>query len=300
MRYIAWGARVSDTFLARARWIVDDLAIGEGSDDGLSKLLTCMAWETGYTFSPGVLNKAGSGATGLMQFMPATARALGTTTAKLAAMTAEDQLNYVWKYLADYKGKLKSLSDLYMAILWPKGVGKPETYVLWDRASKPTTYRQNAGFDTNKDSRITKAEASAKLNATFSRGMEDGNVLLLAGDDTDVCEVETAHSVAEVMEPEPVREVVYESRPVVQPLPGIVHPEDVAKPTVVEKVVEAAKGKTGTVTGAGLILGSLLANPDFTAKLAGFVMTLSRGEAPWGAIATVVGAGLIAYRGNRP
>ena len=37
-------------------------------------LLAVMSFETGGTFSPGVRNAAGSGATGLIQFMPATAR----------------------------------------------------------------------------------------------------------------------------------------------------------------------------------------------------------------------------------
>lgn len=179
MSQIAWGAKVSETFLDRARWIVDDLSIGEDSGDGLSKLLTCIAWESGRTFSASVKNAAGSGATGLIQFMPSTAKSLGTTTDKLALMTAEDQLNYVWKYFEPYKGKLKTLSDLYMAILWPKAVGKPESYVLWKKGASPVTFRQNSGLDINRDGAITKAEAAAKLNATFKEGMQPGNVLVL-------------------------------------------------------------------------------------------------------------------------
>lgn len=169
-RRLAWGARVSPMFRERAFWLADDL--GMDPDD----LMTCMAWESGRSFRPDVQNMAGSGATGLIQFMPATARGLGTTTAQLAAMTAEDQLNYVWKYFEPYDGRLKTLGDLYMAILWPAGVGKPDSYVLWDKGARPTTYRQNAGLDTDRDGRITRAETVAKVAALKTEGLRPGNV----------------------------------------------------------------------------------------------------------------------------
>jgi hypothetical protein len=95
-------------------------------------LMSCMAWESGRSFSPSKKNMAGSGATGLIQFMPATAVALGTTTTALGALTAVQQLDWVERYFQPYKGKLATLADLYMAILWPAGVGKPMEYVLWD------------------------------------------------------------------------------------------------------------------------------------------------------------------------
>lgn len=139
-------------------------------------MMSCVAWETGRTFSPSVLNMAGSGAIGLFQFMPTTARLLGTSTVALSKMTAEDQLNYVHKYLVPYKGRLKSLSDMYMAILWPKAVGKPEDYVLFDRAKTPIAFRQNAGLDANKDGKVTKAECSAKLIAIKAEGLKPGNI----------------------------------------------------------------------------------------------------------------------------
>ena len=95
--------------------------LGVPADD----LMACMAWETGRTFNPAVRNMAGSGATGLIQFMPSTARALGTTTDALAAMSAERQLDYVEAYFQPYRGRLRDLGDLYMAILWPRGIGQP-------------------------------------------------------------------------------------------------------------------------------------------------------------------------------
>lgn len=167
---LAWGNKVSAVFRDRVFWIGKDL----GFDPNL--LMACMAWETGEKFSASVTNMAGSGATGLIQFMPSTARSLGTTTAKLAAMTAEDQLNFVHKYFKPFRGRLRTLSDLYMAILWPAGVGKSESYVLFDRSKMPTAYRQNSGIDTNRDGLVTKAEAAAKVNAKLVKGMQPANL----------------------------------------------------------------------------------------------------------------------------
>lgn len=57
---------------------------------------------TGERFRANTVNRA-SGATGLIQFMPSTAKQLGTTTDKLAAMTEVDQLDYVAKYFVSQK-----------------------------------------------------------------------------------------------------------------------------------------------------------------------------------------------------
>jgi len=54
-----------------------------------------------------------SGATGLIQFMPTTAINLGTTVAALKSMSNVQQLDWVYKYLAPFSGKMKSYIDLY-------------------------------------------------------------------------------------------------------------------------------------------------------------------------------------------
>lgn len=167
---LCWGARVSPTFRARVHWIAHDL--GLKADD----LMACMAWESGETFSPAIRNGAGSGATGLIQFMPKTAISLGTTVERLAGMAAEDQLNFVYKYFRPWKGRLQNLGDIYMAILWPAGVGQPDSYVLWEKGARPTTYRQNAGLDSDKDGRITRAECLGKIREKQARGFQPGNV----------------------------------------------------------------------------------------------------------------------------
>jgi hypothetical protein len=167
---LAWGAHVSPVFRDRVRWIGQSLGVNP------DYLMACMAWESAETFSPSVKNAAGSGATGLIQFMPSTAIALGTSTAKLAKMSAEDQLNYVYKYFRPYAGKLSNLGDVYMAILWPRGVGKDDSYVLWEQGKSPTTFRQNAGLDLNKDKKITRKECLKKIEEKLKNGLLPANV----------------------------------------------------------------------------------------------------------------------------
>lgn len=164
---LAWGKKVSEEFCQRVREIADSL----GTDP--SYLMACMAFESGETFSPSIKNAKGSGATGLIQFMPSTAQALGTTTEELASMTAEEQLDYVEKYFKPRKGKLKSLDDVYMAILWPAAVGKPSDYVLFAKndPEHPKRYMLNAGLDFNKDGIVTKAEAADKVRKKLAKGL---------------------------------------------------------------------------------------------------------------------------------
>lgn len=164
LRHLAWGRKVSQAFRDRLFEICQILGVEP------DYLMACMAFESAETFSPSIKNAAGSGATGLIQFMPNTAKGLGTTTAALAALTAEQQLEWVLAYFMPYKGRLKTLADVYMAILWPAGIGKPDDWTLWDEVSRPTTYRQNAGLDLNKDGKITKAEAAAMVLAKLERG----------------------------------------------------------------------------------------------------------------------------------
>lgn len=170
VRQIAWGAKVSPEFKKRILWTADALGCSPDS------LMACMAWESGETFSPDIKNAAGSGATGLIQFMPSTAKSLGTTTADLAKMTAEDQIKYVYDYFRPFAGRLNNLGDVYMAILWPKGVGQPDHYVLFDRGKTPTTFRQNAGLDVNHDNLVTRAECLVKINGKLAKGLQEGYV----------------------------------------------------------------------------------------------------------------------------
>ena len=162
---IAWGAKVSIAFKAKVIKISRNLGIDPNN------LMGAVAFESDGTFSASVKN-AQSGATGLIQFMPSTASALGTSTIALAAMTPEHQLDYVEKYFASYKDKLKSLEDLYMAILWPAAIGKPNDYVLFSKPS--VAYQQNKSLDANNDGKVTKAEAASPVRARLTKGLGPG------------------------------------------------------------------------------------------------------------------------------
>jgi len=163
---IAWGRKVSPKFREKVIQIAAEL---KTSPDFL---MAAMAFETGESFSPTVTNKA-SGAVGLIQFLPSTAKGLGTSTAALKKMSAVEQLDYVKKYLEPYKGKLSEVDDVYMAILFPKAVGKSVGYTLFSRGS--TAYEQNKGLDVNKDGKVTKAEAAGKVREKLKKGRSAAN-----------------------------------------------------------------------------------------------------------------------------
>jgi hypothetical protein len=161
---LAWGAKVSQEFRDEIARICREF---DWPEDHASWLMSCIAFESGESFSPSVKNAAGSGATGLIQFMPATARGLGTTTDALADMEAVEQLEYVQKYFKPYASRIHSLPDMYLAILLPKYVGQPDDTVLF---SGGIAYRQNSGLDSNRDGEITKAEAAGKVAAKLVKG----------------------------------------------------------------------------------------------------------------------------------
>ncbi|MDZ7600648.1 MAG: transglycosylase SLT domain-containing protein [Hoeflea sp.] len=163
---VAWGARVTGDFKRKT------IAIARRLGMDPNHLMAIMAFETGRTFDPAITNRAGSGATGLIQFMPATAKALGTTTAQLAVMSAVDQLDYVETYLAPYKGKMGDLASAYMAVLYPRAVDKEPGYVLFRKGS--VAYRLNRGLDTNGDGAVTKTEAASKVEALLIEGLRPG------------------------------------------------------------------------------------------------------------------------------
>jgi len=130
-----------------------------------SHILRIIAFETGGTFDPAQKNAAGSGAVGLIQFMPFIAKEFGVTSGQLASMSRVEQMKYVSSY---FKSRLKgvenpTLSDLYMAVLWPAAVGKPDSTPILDGSRGQ--YTQNRGLDTNNDGVITKGEATARAFA---------------------------------------------------------------------------------------------------------------------------------------
>lgn len=167
MEGMAWGARVSPEFKTKVVEISNTLGIEP------SWLMACMAFETGRTFSPSVRNKW-SGATGLIQFMPTTAAMLGTSIEELRTSSGVNQLDVVLEYFRRVGKPLHSLEDLYMAILWPAAIGKPNDYPIFWGSTK--AYVQNKGLDANSDGKVTKGEAASRVLKELREGLKEGNV----------------------------------------------------------------------------------------------------------------------------
>jgi hypothetical protein len=148
----------SDTaFVERVNSLASSLEIAP------SVLMAVMDFETGGSFNPAQRNAAGSSATGLIQFMAETAEGLGTSTETLAGMSRLEQMDYVEKYFNQYADQIRGgdARDVYMAVLFPRAIGKSDDYVLFSQGT--TAYTQNKGLDRNGDGVVTKAEASRSV-----------------------------------------------------------------------------------------------------------------------------------------
>ncbi|MEL6131800.1 MAG: transglycosylase SLT domain-containing protein [Bacteroidota bacterium] len=119
-------------------------------------------------FQSSVANFKGSGAVGLIQFMPGTAAELGTSSQHLQMMDAPSQMEYVYKYLAQVRnryGDYESLTDLYLGILYPKARKQDPCYTLF--SSPSTSYRQNSGLDHDRDRRVTISDIDRRLRDRY-------------------------------------------------------------------------------------------------------------------------------------
>ncbi len=132
-------------------------------------------------FNASILNHKGSGATGLIQFMPATAKDFGITVEELKKLDAVNQLDYVYRYLNSKRRQYKayeSLTDLYLAILYPKAMTGSSCYTLYAKGSK--AYAQNSGLDEDKDGRVTVQDIDSFLQrlypTAYAINQDQGNV----------------------------------------------------------------------------------------------------------------------------
>lgn len=144
-------------------------------------MMAVMYAESG--FDPGILNHKGSGATGLIQFMPGTALELNVSIERLKRMTAVQQLEYVYLYMQNVReryGEYQSLTDFYLAILYPKARGQDYCYTLY--ASPGQSYRQNSGLDEDKDGRVTVSDIDKHMKRLYPTAyMAQKVVVELAG-----------------------------------------------------------------------------------------------------------------------
>lgn len=123
-------------------------------------LLNVMACESSFVASARN-HLPGQTASGLLQIIRQTAIGLGTSTAAIRRMNPVEQLRFVEKYFAPFKGHLNSLADVYLAVFRGFIVdGGPETVVapMNNSVKERQVYLLNKGLDLNGDRRITKDE----------------------------------------------------------------------------------------------------------------------------------------------
>lgn len=125
-------------------------------------------------FNPAAVNHKGSGATGLIQFMVPTVKDLndkmGTELymSDIRNMPAVNQMDLVYHYLDGVRqkyGSFMSLTDLYLAILYPRAIGKDYCYTLYAKPSR--RYTQNSGLDENGDGRVTVSDIDKRMQRIF-------------------------------------------------------------------------------------------------------------------------------------
>ena len=207
---LIWGSKVSCKFRKKVVAIAKDLWPNNHKNMA-NNLMAIFAWETGNTFKPDVPNRKGSGATGLIQFLPERATEyFGKYTLEtvpnyfnskdkslhnlprvkeFAQMKAEDQLDYVKKYFDNLKNKKLEFVDLYLKVLFPVSSEKPEHFVFGlekyrNEIGLPTDtdkvrqlridkYANNSGMDTFKDGKISKSEIALSIMPYITNGIPE-------------------------------------------------------------------------------------------------------------------------------
>lgn len=150
-------------FIAKVKLISSQLGI---NPDWLMVVMYAEA-----RMNPAAYNPNG-GASGLIQFMPSTAKWLGTTTSEIRKMSNLEQLDWVYKYFKGLgaTGKMKSVYDLYLVTFFPIALGKADNWILQSSdLSAHTVAVNNKIIDINKDLKITVGEFKQYVNAYLKK-----------------------------------------------------------------------------------------------------------------------------------
>lgn len=170
-----WGKNPNELYLLdRAGIYVSDLPAFEYKVREVAKrldippewLMSVMYSES--RFNAGAANFKGSGAIGLIQFMPITAKDMGTSVHYLKQLGHIDQMEYVYRYLQAVRqkyGEYKTLTDLYLAVLYPRAREGEMCYSLYENPTK--AYKQNIGLDEDKDGRVTVNDIDKRMRRVF-------------------------------------------------------------------------------------------------------------------------------------
>jgi hypothetical protein len=157
---LIWGNKVSCEFRKKVVQVAKNLGLPQKDNEGANWLMAVFALETGRKFDPTVGtfksnpddNREG-GYVGLIQFGKGASADLGIKRSQLLKMTIEEQLDYAEKHFKKkfFSGKLKSKTDLYLAVNYPNscGHGTERDYVVYD--SSKAAYDDNPLFKREKD-----------------------------------------------------------------------------------------------------------------------------------------------------
>jgi len=141
-------------------------------------LMFIMNMESNGTFRPDIQNPV-TKATGLIQFIPTTAEALGTSIEALKAMTNVQQLEFVYNYYKSWKHlKAKALHDVTLITFYPYAIGKSLDYIIGSEKSMERAKKigkQNPILDYNKDGLISVSDYLNAINAQIDLHVKDAS-----------------------------------------------------------------------------------------------------------------------------
>lgn len=110
---------------------------------------------------------------GLIGFLRSTlqdSRYGGISLESLLNLSAIDQLYYVQLYFQNYRNKLKSFSDVSLAVFYPNAIGKKDDYILGSEVSDSYARKvgsTNSAYDLDHDGYVTLAEYKQYMKSKF-------------------------------------------------------------------------------------------------------------------------------------
>lgn len=164
-------SRYITTASERRRFRSKVIEISERLDIEPSWLMAVMYTES--RFDTRVKNARGSGATGLIQWMPETLKGdgYGMNTDQLSKLSHVQQLDLVYRYLSKVQktyGKFENLTETYLAVLRPKTLENKDDFcsILFQKGTK--SYGQNSDLDKNKDGLITISDIDKHMQNLYT------------------------------------------------------------------------------------------------------------------------------------